>query len=362
MDLAAIIARMQQQGDYRTIATSPGMQFGTAARPFLGATLLPERPQVQNVYYEEAIRFRSIIASDNTRYSPPVKKNGDLLSSMLVELGEADIARELSGQIYDTLQRLMMGNQDMEAMATLLGWNGTALIQGLLEFNERQRWQAIVGAQVPIVINGTTKTVQYLDPAGARFNAGGTWSSDVYDPFDDIGAAVASLADAGYPAIRAITSTKVATILSRNAKVAQRAGRIVLAGGNLSVQDRVTASRADINAQLAAEGWPAIETYDRKYHTETGAERYFADTVMILIGETGQTAEIALDDDNVELSLENVLGYVGVGVPAGETQPGRVVRNWYHDDKPPRVEAQAWQTSLSVITAPEAIRVIKAIS
>ena len=359
-DLNSLIQQMRAEGRYTDLATNPRMQFGTRTRQYLGPQLLPERIVEQNEYREEEIRFRTVIASDNTRYSPPVLKSGDLLGSMLVELGESDIARELTGRMLDTMIALLNRGMDLQSMASLIDWNDVTLVQALLDFNERQRWQAIVDAVVPITITGTTKNVNYLDPAGHRFNAGDSWSDDTYDPFNDIAAGIAVLNAAGYEPRRFITSRAITSILGGNAKVQQRAGRVVMASGDLSVQSRVRADRAAVNAQMDAEGWPNIETYDLQYRTESGTARFLASNVFVIIGASGRDETLDFGDTE-SLVLEDTLGYVGVGRTVGEPGPGRVVRNWYMDDKPPRLKGQAWQTSLSVIAEPEAIVVIKAI-
>ena len=59
--------------------------------------------------------------------------------------------------------------------------------------------------------------------------------------------------------------------------------------------------------------------------------------------------------------VENTIGYVGVGRAVGQRAPGRVVRVEAFNNKPPRIEAEGWQTTLPVIADPESIAVIKGI-
>lgn len=357
MDLLALLTQMRDDGRFRSLATTPRAQFGRRNNR-LGARLLPERLVEHNEFREEDIRFRTVIASDNTRYSPPVLKNGDLIGSMLVELGESDIERELTGQGLDAMIAALRRNMDIPTMAQVINWVDTTLLQALLDFNERQRWQAIVDAFVDIRIGASVKRIDYLNPAGMRFNAGGNWSNDSYDPFTDINAGVDQLDAQGYATQMIITSSRVVGIMGGNAKVQQRAGRIVLAGGDLSVQSRVQADKAAINTQLTNEDWPTITTYDERYRSETSSPRFLRDDVVVLIGTSERTETIDFGD-NEPLELENTLGYVGVGRPVGEADSGRVIRTWYYDDKPPRMKGQSWQTSFSVIGEPYAIAVIK---
>ena len=79
-----------------------------------------------------------------------------------------------------------------------------------------------------------------------------------------------------------------------------------------------------------------------------------------MLATTGRDATLDLGDS--EQLLTDTLGYTAIGRAAGQAQPGRVVRMEAFDNKPPRIEGEAWQTSLPVITEPEAIGVIAAIS
>ena len=76
---------------------------------------------------------------------------------------------------------------------------------------------------------------------------------------------------------------------------------------------------------------------------------------------TGQDESIDLGDTN-SLMVANTLGYTALGRAAGQAMPGRVLRMEAFENKPPRIEAEGWQTSLPVITNPEAIAVITSIS
>src|SRR5689334_11140946 len=96
MDIKTLIERMLRDQDFARVLNNPMSQFGPAARPLLGASLLPERTVRQNEYVEQAIRYRSPVANDGTRYSPVQKKRGMLTGSMTVMLGHSDIGSELT--------------------------------------------------------------------------------------------------------------------------------------------------------------------------------------------------------------------------------------------------------------------------
>lgn len=362
MDFAALVTQLMTDGTVPTLALNTSAQFGIAPRAYLGATLLPERTVFENAYREEAIRYRTIIANDGTRYSPAQKKGAEIVGSMLVELGNSDIAREFTARDLDALIRILGRSLDEEAAITLTNWLDRTVNLALVEKNELQRWQAIVNASVVRQgDNGYTETVSYPNPANHRVAAGGTWSNDSYDPFADILTQADLLASKGYTVNRIIAPRPVVSILAGNDKVKARTGLpIVNVGGTISVsQSRAT--QAAISDALSRDGLPPIETYDLQYRTQTGTGYFLSRSAFVMVATTGRDETIDRGDTE-DLTLTETIGYVGVGRAAGQGDPGRVVRMEAKTNKPPRIEAEGWQTSLPVITEPEAIAVITGIS
>jgi len=66
--------------------------------------------------------------------------------------------------------------------------------------------------------------------------------------------------------------------------------------------------------------------------------------------------------DSEDEILPDTLGYFAIGRPAGQNTPGRVTHLASFTNKPPRIEAEGWQTSLPVIVEPESIGVIHSIT
>jgi hypothetical protein len=88
--------------------------------------------------------------------------------------------------------------------------------------------------------------------------------------------------------------------------------------------------------------------------------------VFCMFAETGRDPNLDLGDlalypPEILDRLNNTVGYMAVGRAAGQSEAGRVIRSEFREDKPPRVWAEGWQTTLPVINAPQAIFVIKAI-
>jgi hypothetical protein len=360
-DLATLINTMRADGTIDTIARNRRAQFGRTGRRYLGATLLPERTVEQNMFREEAIRYRTVIANDGTRYSPTQLKSGDLIGSFSVELGNSDIARQFDSQMYDALLRYLQSNQTMEAVASVTNWLDTTVNLALVELEEKQRWEAIVDASVVrLGDNEYSETVSYSNPAGHRAAQTAAWSTDSTDIFEDIFTMADLLASKGYTVSRMITSRPVLSKMANNNTVKTRTGVAVV---NTSGQIQSASGRAtlnNINAVLESDGLPPIETYDLQYRTQSGTGYFLKRDVFVLVATTNQ--DETLDFGDTEELFPDTLGYLAIGRAAGQSAPGRVIRAEAKEDKPPRIEAEGWQSSLVVIQHPEAIAVVHSIT
>lgn len=360
-DLYTLINNMRTDGTIATIARNPAAQFGRTGRRYLGAELLPERMAEENAYREESVRYRTVISNDGTRYSPTQLKQGDLIGSMLVELAESDIAREFTSRALDGLMRLMNTNMTMEGAASLTRWLDTTVNLGLIEGDEKRRWQAIVDASVVRVgDNAYSETVSYSNPAGHRAAQTAAWSTDTTDIFENIFVMADLLASKGYTVNRMITSRNVLSIMAGNNTVKTRTGLAVVNSSGQITSAAGRATRENINGMLQADGLPAIETYDLQYRTQNTDEYFLKRDVFVLVATTGQ--DQTLDFGDTEELFPNTLGYTAIGRAAGQSGPGRVIRMEFKEDKPPRIEAEGWETSLPVVLNPEAIAVITGIT
>jgi len=361
MDLVTLLNEINQTTGFERIARNPAAQFGRPQRRYLGAELLPERMVQANAYREESVNYRTVIANSGTRYSPSQKKGNSLVGSFMVELAESDIANEFTGQQLDVLMSLLQRNASMDAMASITNWLDTTVNLGLVELLEAQRWQAIVGASIERTgDNKLSETITYSNPAGHRVTAAAAWSDDANDPFEDIFTIVDLLAGKGYNVNRIITRRSVVSIMSANANVKTRVGVAVVnpSGQITSAAGRATMSA--INGVLQDDGLPPIELYDLQYRTQTGTEFFLPSGTMVFACTTGRMEDIDLGDE--ARTIYDTLGYTAVGRGVGQTAPGRVLQAEAKMDKPPRIEAEGWQTALPVITEPEALAVISGIA
>ncbi len=366
MEVEELVTRLIANAAFYQIVNNPLAQFGSDADPMLGATLLPEQTVPENAFVEEAIRYRSVIANDATRYSPVQIKQGVMTGSMQVILGNSDIGSEFTGQHYDALLRIIARfkpgtSPDMQQLTQLIRWTDTTISQPLRMKNELQRWQAIENAQILRAGDGGYReTVNYPNPSGHRVNAGGTWSDDGYDPWADIIAQAALLRSKGFTVNRIIAGTPVISILGNNLLVKTRLGVLTITGGTV-VGLPGQADLASINAALKRDNLPPIEPFDGQYRTQTGSGYYLGRGSLVMVATTGRDDSVLGIDDRPLLELQNTLGYTAIGRPAGMAAPGRATYIQAYGDKPPRIAGQGWQTTLPVITEPEAIAVIKEI-
>lgn len=374
-DLASLVQQMNIAGAFTRIVNNPMSQLGPPTRRYLGAELLPEKMVPENLYSEQAIQYRTVIANDAGRYSPVQLKSGMITGSMLVQLGEIDTGSEMTAADYDaviTLLRQTEGQQGiagggvnvptMQAMSMMTNWSEMTLNQPLVVKQEKQRWEAIYNATCTRTgDNGYQEVVTFPNPTGHRVNAAGTWSDNTYDPYADIMAGAEFLAAKGYTVGRIITSTTVRSKLSLNAKMVARIGRLGVVGGSVVVEPRGRATLNDINDYIAGDGLPKIELYDLQYRTQTGSAFFLPRTVFIMIATTGR--DTSIDRADLEpMPIQNTIGYQAVGRPAGQAAPGKKVLVTPKENKPPRLEGEAWGTTFPVIQEPEAIFVIKSIS
>lgn len=372
MQIASFLEVLRNNGTLMRLATDPAAQFGTPTRRYIGAELLPERPTTTNDYIEDKIRYRTIVANAGTRYSPSQKKGGAIVGSFAVHLAHQDIASELTAQEYDLLARRLRGagayqgdrlqsQPGMAAVAQTVNWLDTVIVRALIEVLEVYRWQAIVEKLVTLTgDNAYNDTVEYPSYPDLDVTAGGDWTDPTYDPFEDIFNLSLAMSNRGVQVGRIIAGQQAITKLLRNELVRTRVGRAVVSPTGQIRGTIGAATLAEVNQALAADGLPPIEPYNLTYNTELGAKFFLRRDAMVLVGATGAIEEVDLGGGQYE-TIENVIGYTGVGIAAGQATPGRYIRAVAQENKPPRIEAEGWQTALPVITEPESFGVIKGI-
>jgi hypothetical protein len=356
-DVGAVIDRLRADNTFDTMANDIRLQFGTSERPYVGATLLPERRVESNQFTEEDVSYRTIIANDGSRYGPSQLKRGEIVGEVDVKLAEQDLAREFTGREFDAWRRLVR-SRGMNEIVQLTNWVDKTLIRGMLDKMEVQRWQAIVGGSVPLRgDNGYRDSMTYSNPAGHRIVAAATFANAAVDPFDLFAERVAFLKAKGYTIRRIIMSTQKFTDMMNNPKVRARAGGAVISTSGSVIGVTANVSQTTMNGLFAQQGLPTPELYDAMYRTSTATSRFLQVDAVVLVA--GTERDESIDTADVLEIVSGTIGYHAIGTAVGQDTPGRVLNvEAILNKKPPRIEGEIFQTAAPVILEPEAFSVV----
>ena len=377
--LLTLATELKADGAFDRIMLNSLSQLGSVSmlnmgRELMGARLLPDEMRRRNEYKEQAVRYRTVVATDGTPYTPAQLVKGAMVGSMKVELGHHDVKVEMDASQLEALEDLIQmeaesrgeASAELLAQQQLLNWVDTSVNLSLQFKKELQRWQAIVDAQVSRVFpGGTTETVSFPNPTGSRFNAEGTWSNDNYDPMEDIIAACNRLWGLGFNIDKMVTSTNVVSIMALNEKIRTRAGYLSTSGGAVLPVGIAGYGLADVNSAIRRSGsgnntLPDIMTYDLQYPTQTGTQYFLPRNCFVIIGSTGENRQLLVNERI--FPLYNTLGYYGVGRVEGYKKSGPIIHVDTYDKKPVSIVGEGYMTGFPVITNPEAICVIRNIS
>lgn len=359
MDLATLVANAVATGQVAEIANNPASQFGTADQPLVGATLAPEVTQEQNAYTESAIKYRTVVANDGTRYSPVQLKGNALHATMDVRLRDQDIGSELSAREYDALHALLRDGRDMAGMAAFIRFLDRTVVRPLVIKEEVMRWQMWVDAKVLLRgNNGYTDDIEYSNPVGHRVTASAAFSDDTVDPMNVFLERNLFMRAKGYRINRIFWSTPVATAFAGNLKIKQRLGPALLTNTGTLIGATGAATQEQVAGLFRSFGLPVPEINDEQYQTATGTQFYLKRSRIVFFSTTELEQQVQLNPDRI-VFLRNTTGYTGVGRAAGQPRPGRVIKLRVIDDsKPPRVESEGWQTTGPVNQEPESVTVV----
>lgn len=362
-DIFTVIDEVLRDDQPIVLARNPMIQFGTGNRRYLGAEFLPERPVTENQFTEDKIVYFSIPANDATRYSEPQLKEGQLVGSFDVKLGEIDIARQLTGKDFDNIRKIAKNNPD-QAKAQLIAWLNTAVNLALVEKHEIQRWQALVNGAVTIQgTDGKSSTVAFRDPPGHRITvpsgtvAAPTGWYGTEDPMEAIFAMKVLLASKGYEVARIIGDTDITSAIATNQVMQQRLGSLTVNGAGFTSRVGLVDKQALDNYLINNFGLPPIEEYNLTYRTQTSTGFFKPRGSLVFIATTGRSETIDLGDAGLQV-IEDTLGYYAIGIAVGEDLPGRVIRAESRNLKPIGLYSQGFATSFPVPTEVEAVATI----
>lgn len=370
MEISQLLDQMQADGTLFRVANNPLVQFGTDTRAYLGATILPERTVRTNAYRESKIGFRTLVANHGSRYSPAQRKNGKFIGHFDVVLSDSDIADEFTGEEYDTLLDLItpiVGPIDgqsvpgMAAIAQVARWIDKGINLPLVEVNEVMRWQALVDKKVTLRgDNGYKEDINYPSYPDLTINAS-NWADPNVDPMDDFQKIATAFGARGVTLARVIMGLPAITLLMNNAKIRARIGPVVIANGGNLVQENGLVDASQLNALFTRNNLPVPEQYNLQYRTQVGSNFFLRRDAVVVIGTSDSEERIDLGEGQFEI-VPGTLGYLAVGRGVGRPAPGRYIRSEAFDNKPPRITAEGWQTSLPVITEPDLVAVLKGLN
>lgn len=398
MNLLELLQMLRDTGDYDRLRLDIMAQFGTQLAPYLGAQILPESNRDSNAYTEQQVRYMTVLANAGSSYSPAqVNTGGRIFGEFKVSFGNTNVADNLTAGEYDKLMKLIAlsvsGGNDratLQAAAQVMQFLDRSIREPMLALNELYRWQAIIDGVVKRRgSNGYAEDVNYPMPAGHRVTIpGGTianpagWfeTDNSYDPYNDFLAAKRFLAAKGYTISRIVSNFSAAHAFMGNSRVRDRLSGTTVVGEAGTLQRVAGSVSVDaVNAELQAMQIGRWEIYDRTFNyrdpntanTNGIATGRFLDRMIgavkthpvVLICQTGRDETMIDFGDrsslpNGGITLDNTLGYYGIGTVMGQAAAGRHFYETVTEKHPGGLYAEAIQEGLPVITEPEAIYVM----
>lgn len=355
-----LIQQLEAESGFAISANDPTLQFEVDGQELLFSSLLPERTVEKNEYRDFGVKFKTMIANDGTRYSPPQKKGGMMMSSVMVELGNSDTATEMNQQQYEHFIRFLDRGITQEAVFALLRFFESGVSRPLALLRERHRVEAIVKGYVHRKgANNFEEIVQLSKPPGHRVTVpSGTaaapagWYDPDYSILSDLKAKKLMLQRKGYRVTRIITTADlIADCMVKNNEIRLYGISSVQTSAGVVTLPVLSENQALLNAFAAAQ-IPNPETYEQGYSDQEGYHLYMKDC-LIMVCATGRSQDIKLGDES-PIVIPDTIGYYGVGTATGQLSPGIATKVESFDGKDARIEAMGWQTSFPVIQEPEA--------
>lgn len=358
-DLATFINDQVDSGAVASFVNDARSQFRInmpdgSVTNYLGARLLPVVLQTDNIVEDGGIDWIAPIGVDGTLYSRVPLRQAMEGQSALYRLGVNDAGAQLTPKDYDFIVQAVRKGNIPGAQEVLRNFLLVAAIKPLNDIIEKQRWQAIVDAQ--IIRRGDNdyrEVVGYENPTGHRVTiASGTtaaptgWYDSAHDPFTDIQA----IADSMGTVTHIVTSRRIVSALAAHPMVKNRVGLTTFtASGDLTtLAGRATVDA--INGTLQADGLPPITVYEGFYNDEYGnRKRFLRDDAFVMLNASAIEPEATIDA-NPNYIRPGSLGFVGMGINAGQTQPGRnVYLSVNANTKAPSLRGEGTQRSLPII-------------
>lgn len=371
-DIGALCNFLVNRGDFNSNLNNLLAQWGPQNRVLRSANFLPPRLITLNEDTIDRVNWRSVAAQDTSRHSPaPLLDGGEMFGSIRYKLQDSKLARQLTPADYDGIVAYLRRSMPMEAAAKLMGLFDSLIIQALAEHDELANCDAIVtGGYARRGNNGYFEYTKGPDLENHRVVMGEDWSDPTVNPWLYIITRIAVLTNKGFEksGIRSMTTDQVRTILKNNPFTAIRAGK-----SNLVTNSDGTIRAQTIDGLITDDeldnifkslGVQVPLTHDLRIPTRTGERRAFKEGALAFIAATGQTEEVIYNQEagTVPLVVDDTIGFNGIGVANGQSEPGRRSATRVFDNQSDaRVEFEGWQTTGPVINVPEAVSVATSI-
>ncbi|BCM88732.1 hypothetical protein IAD21_00574 [Abditibacteriota bacterium] len=369
MDIAALLALLLRRREFPLLAATLIASWGPPGRRLIGADFMPPRVGMDNAGTIDNLRYFTIAAPSTTRYSSaPLEDGGEMFASLNYSLGDGKIARQFTGSDYDGLVGYLARNETMEAIAAVIGWSNTALLQSLVERSEFQIWKVLTsGGYGKFGDNGFVEIVNGPDLSGQFIEAAEDWSDPEVNPYPVIEARIQRLVSQGFvkSGIRIVFTDQVRTILKNNPFTAVKSGKsLLVTNSDGTVQTQPISGivdDSDIDKIFRAMGVQAPITYDeRGWTTAKVQKRFFPEGNMAFIASTGRNENVRFNHDNPAdvraVLVPNIVGVVGIGRANGQSVAGRrVAVRPYTDEAAARLEGEAWTTEDPLLLEPLAV-------
>lgn len=363
-DINTLLLQLSDKGAFDGLANNPQLQFTADGQELLFSSLMPERLVDRNEFKEDGIRFKTLMANDSTRYSPPVKRGNAILSSTVVSLADSDIAAELTMQAYESFIRTLTASP-MQAVANLLRFFETGVAMPLAILREKYRADIFDKGYIERRgANDFYELVKVPEITGHRITVL-DWANPATSILGSLKSIKRMLNNKGYQITQMITTSDVVEDYMVTNNEIRQYGLMVInsapgGGGQQTIALPTMSEQQIVLSALAANSLPSPTVYDHGYDTLGGSDigyKKFLNKKVILVCNSGRSQDMDMGD-NTNLVLPNTLGYTAIGVTTGQLQPGVRTKVTNYDGKDARIEAYGWQTAFPVLQDPEAYVVI----
>lgn len=367
MTVADFLRQLEDKNTLSSIMNNPAAQFQIYNKQYWGHTIFPTRNVPENKVKEARIKWRGIVATDSTRFSPVTLRDAARVGSAEFDLGEKDAGAQLFGADLEAVRRSLAGGNlsgSPDASSLLTRFAIIHALQPLVEKEEKEILELMTDGKIyRRGDNAYAQDVQQPNPLGHRITVEDPLSTPDVDPLAPVLHMLDMMASKGLPVRQIKTSRRLVAMLIKHPIVRRTVGgsnTVSSTDGTFTLTNESHAvTLAAVNAYLEANGYAPnlISTYDEVYETLSGPKRFLRENAMVFVSTD------AISEDTIRLVrgqspviLETSVGYYAIGVGENQSAPGRVIiTDSFDRDRNARIEVKSWETSGPINTQPEGL-------